>query len=148
LRISVAAAKRSDASLRERIASARDAWALLRHQQHAAALFESQTARAGGRKALKPQPTHQAKLVAWHLTFCVPLNFAAIPETEIKTACEKFNMPLETWRRQECAFGLLKKVYAKRAAIRGQEQSTFASSQWPQQFQDWPSVDETEEYVY
>jgi hypothetical protein len=104
-------AKRSDASLRERIASARDDWARVRHQQHAAALFESQAMRAAGRKALKPHPTHQAKLVSWHLTFRLPLNFAAIPETEIVQACERFNLPLETWRRQERAFGLLRKVH-------------------------------------
>ena len=139
-------AKRSDASLRERIASARDYWARLRHQQHAAALFESQAMRAAGRKALKPQATHQAKLVAWHLTYRVPLHFAAIPETEIGQACERFNMPCETWRRQERAFGLLRKVYAKRAAIRGQQPTV--SSSWPQQFQDWPSEGETEEHSY
>jgi hypothetical protein len=57
-------AKRSDASLRERIAGARDDWARLRHARHAAALYESQSMRAANRKALKPQPTHQAKLVA------------------------------------------------------------------------------------
>ncbi len=72
------AAKRSDASLRGRIASARDDWARLRHAQHAAALYESQVARSAGRKALKPQPTYQAKLVTWHLMFRVPLNLVAI----------------------------------------------------------------------
>jgi hypothetical protein len=45
---------------------------------------------------------------------------------------------LDTWRRQERAFGLLKKVYAKRAAIRGQQPTV--SSSWPQQFQDWPQT--------
>jgi hypothetical protein len=114
-------AKRSDTALRERIAEARDDWARLRHTRHAAALYESQSMRAANRKALKPQPTHQAKLVAWHLTYLVPLNFAAIPETDIKEACERFNLPLETWTRQEHAFGLLKKVYANRAKIRGEQ---------------------------
>jgi len=114
-------AKRSDASLRERIAEARDDWARLRHAQHAAALYESQSMRAANRKALKPQPTHQAKLVAWHLTYRVPLHFAAIPEADIKEACERFNLSLETWTRQERAFGLLRKVYAKRAKIRGEQ---------------------------
>jgi hypothetical protein len=114
-------AKRSDAALRERILGARDDWARLRHAQHSAALYESQSMRAANRKALKPQPTHQAKLVAWHLTYRVPLHFAAIPETDIKEACERFNLPLETWTRQEHAFGLLRKVYAKRAKIRGEQ---------------------------
>jgi len=133
------AAKRRDAALRGRIGSARDDWARLRHQQHAAALFESQTARAAGRKALKPQPTHQAKLVAWHLTFRLPLNFAAIPETEIVQACERFNLPLDTWRRQERAFGLLKKVYAKRAKIRGEQAPIQpAISSEP----NWPNTDD------
>jgi hypothetical protein len=35
-------AKRADADLRARIASARDDWARLRHARHAAALYESQ----------------------------------------------------------------------------------------------------------
>jgi hypothetical protein len=82
----------------------------------------------------------------WHLITRVPLNFAAIPETEIKAACEKFNLPLETWRRQECAFGLLRKVYAKRASIRGQQPPTVPA--WPQPFQDWPLDNETDEYSY
>jgi hypothetical protein len=102
--------------------------------------------RAAGRKALKPQPTHQAKLVAWHLTFRVPLHFAAIPEMEIVQACERFNLPLETWRRQERAFSLLKKVYAKRAAIRGQQQPTPMPQQWAGQFQDSSSDTGTEDY--
>ena len=77
--------------------------------------------RAAARKPTKPQPIYQAKLVAWHLTFRVPLNYAAIPETEIAQACERFNLPHETWTRQEGAFGLLRKVYAKRAKIRGEQ---------------------------
>jgi hypothetical protein len=84
--------------------------------------------RAANRKALKPQPTKQAKLVAWHLTFRVPLHFAAIPETEIAQACERFNLPLETWQRQESAFGLLKKVYERRAQLRGQQPPNATSS--------------------
>jgi hypothetical protein len=77
--------------------------------------------RPANRKALKPQPTHQAKLVVWHLTTRVPLNVVAIAETEIASACERFNLPIETWRRQESAFGLLKKVYSRRAQLRGQQ---------------------------
>src|SRR5438270_832233 len=83
------------------------------------------------RKALKPQPTHQAKLVVWYLTTRVPLNLAAIPETEIVQACEWSNFPIETWQRQKRTFGLLQKVYAKRAAIRGQQQcQTPAPHSW------------------
>jgi hypothetical protein len=125
------AAKRSDPGLRERIAGARDDWARLRHAQHAAALYESQSMRAANRKALKPQPTHQAKLVAWHLTYRVPLNFAAIPEADIREACERFNLPLETWTRQQHAFGLLRKIYAKRAKIRGEQPVTANIISWP-----------------
>jgi hypothetical protein len=77
--------------------------------------------RSANRKALNPQPTHQAKLVVWHLIYRVPLYWAAIPDTEIANACERFNLPLETWLRQERAFGLLKKVYARRAQLRGQQ---------------------------
>jgi len=77
--------------------------------------------RAANRKASKPHPPHQAKLVMWHLIYRVPLHFVAIPESEILNACNRSNLPLDTWRRQECAFGLLKRVYAKRAAIRGQQ---------------------------
>jgi hypothetical protein len=130
------AAKRVSSTLRDRIASARDDWARLRHQQHAAALYESQSARDANHKVLKPYPTYQAKLVVWHLTYCVTLNFAAIPEAEIVTACERFHIHLETWRRQEHAFGLMRKVYAKRAAIRG-EQPTRAF-----QWNGWTDHDE------
>jgi hypothetical protein len=115
------AAKRNSAALRERIARARDQWAKVRHARHTAAVHESQTMRSANRKAVKPQPTYQAKLVAWHLTTRVPLNIIAIPETEIASACERFNLPLETWLRQESAFGLLKKVYSRRAQLRGQQ---------------------------
>jgi hypothetical protein len=80
--------------------------------------------RSANRKALKPQPTHQAKLVVWHLMYRVPLYWVAIPETEIASACERFNLPLESWQSQARAFGLLQKVYAKRAAIRGQHCQT------------------------
>jgi hypothetical protein len=66
----------------------------------------------------------------WHLTTRVPLNIVAIPEAKIVSACERFNLPLETWRRQEGAFGLLQKVYAKRAAIRGQQCQTPAPDGW------------------
>jgi hypothetical protein len=51
----------------------------------------------------------------------VPLYWAAIPDTEIAKACERFNLPLETWLRQERAFGLLNKVYSRRAQLRGQQ---------------------------
>ena len=64
-----------------------------------------------------------------HLTFRVPLNFSAIPEREITVACERFNLSLDTWKRQERAFGLLKKVYAKRAKIRG-EQPIITKPAW------------------
>jgi hypothetical protein len=51
----------------------------------------------------------------------VPLHFVAIPGEEILNACNRFNMPLETWRWQGSALGFLKKAYAKQAAIRGQQ---------------------------
>ena len=38
-------------------------------------------------------------------------------EADIKEACERFNLSLETWTRQEHAFGLLKKVYARRRSF-------------------------------
>jgi hypothetical protein len=111
--------KRVDSTLRQRIASARDDWALLRAAQYAAALYESQSARSAGQKALKPHPTKQANTVFWYLVKRVPLNFVAIPETEIAAACERFSISPETWKRQERALGLLRKIYSKRAAIRG-----------------------------
>ena len=82
----------------------------------------------------------------WHLMYRVPLHFAAIPENEIVVACERFNLSLETWRRQERAFGLLRKVYATRATLRGQQRPPFP--EWPQPLQNWPSDDNTEEYSY
>jgi hypothetical protein len=142
------AAKRKSADLCERIASAREDWARLRHAQHAAALYASQSARDASRKALKPRPICQAKLVVWHLTTRVPLNVVAIPQTEIERACEQFNLSLDTWQRQERAFGLLKKVYAKRAAIRGQQQQQQQQRQTPQP-NFWPGAmfqDSEDEY--
>ncbi len=126
-------AKRNDAGLRDRIASCRDEWAKCKHTRHVAALYESQLARAAGRAALKPAPTKQAKAVAHYLTTQVPLHFAAIPEQKINAACERYNLPFETWQRQERAFGLLKKVYGRRAAIRGQQQPTQTPN-WATQF--------------
>ena len=137
------AAKRADATLRQRIAVARDDWAQLRHAQHAAALFESQSARAAGRKALKPQPTRQAKWMVWHLTFRVPLNFAAIPEEEIASACERCGLSAETWRRQDRAFGLMKKVYAKRAQIRGEQAPAPPVMEWSPPLADTDSFFES-----
>ena len=60
-------------------------------------VYSSQSTRAANRKAIRPQPTRQAKLVAWHLTFRVLLNFAAIPESNIKQACDF--LP-RYWRRR------------------------------------------------
>jgi hypothetical protein len=51
-----------------------------------------------------------------------------------------FNLPLDTWRGQERAFGLLKKVYAKRAVIRGKQQPPTVPA-WAQSSQDWPISD-------
>lgn len=130
-------AKRADQGLRLRIESAREEWARLRHAQRAAALYESQAMRAANRKALKPQPTYQAKLVVRHLTVRLPLHFAAIPEAEIVSACERFSIPLETWRRQERAFHLMKKVYTRRAEIRGDQVASgrtnidVINAEWP-----------------
>ncbi|MGI8481156.1 MAG: hypothetical protein ACR2MF_03700 [Chthoniobacterales bacterium] len=114
------AAKRSDGNLRERIATARDDCARLRHAQHVAALYTSQAARSAMRKALKPQPIYQAKLVMWHLINRVPLTLAGISEEEIGAACQRFSLSLDIGNRQQSAFGLLTKVYQKLAAIRGQ----------------------------
>ena len=63
-----------------------------------------------------------------------------ISEDEIKKDCEQFTMSLDSWRRQENAFGLLKKVYAKRAAIRGQQPAPIIAraSQWD----DWSDDDD------
>ncbi len=54
----------------------------------------------------------------------VPLHVAAITEQKINAACQRFGISLETWRLQERAFGLMRKVYAKRATIRGQQPSS------------------------
>jgi hypothetical protein len=64
------------------------------------------------------------KRSGWCATTRVPLHFAAIPEDEIAEAREFCGLSLETWRRQEQAFGLLRKVYEKRAVIRGQQPPT------------------------
>lgn len=43
----------------------------------------------------------------WYLMYRIPLHFAAIPESEIVSACERFNLSADTWRRQDRAFLLL-----------------------------------------
>jgi hypothetical protein len=74
-------------------------------RQHAVAVYSSQSTRATNRKALKPQPARQAKLVAWHLTLRVLLNFAAILQSDIKQARKRFGMSLDMSQRQKHAFG-------------------------------------------
>jgi hypothetical protein len=135
-------AKRNSADLRERIASARDQWAKVRHARYTAALRESWAMRSAKRKAPRARATRQANLVVWHLTTRVPLNVVAIPEIEIVHACERFNLPLETWRRQESAFGLLKKVYSRRAQLRGQQplNEPVANAEQPTTPQQEPPV--------
>lgn len=129
------AAKRVSSTLRDRIASARDDWARLRHGQRAAALYEAQSARDANRKVLKPHPTKQANWVVWHLVARVPLNFVAISEETIIAACEHYHMHLETWQRQAAAFGLMRKVYEKRARIRGQQPpQAFQWNDWPEHY--------------
>jgi hypothetical protein len=71
-----------------------------------------------------------------------------IPEDEIKNACEQFSMSLDQWRRQERAFGLLKNFYAKRAVIRGQQQSApalYLASAAQESADEWTPDDENEE---
>ena len=53
-------------------------------------------------------------------------------EADIKEACERFNLSLETWTRQEHAFGLLKKMYARRPKLRGEQIPITANIiSWP-----------------
>lgn len=114
-------AKRIDATLRDRVWEARDSWAQVKHVQYVATRYQSQIARAAGRKAIPPQPTRQAKWICHYLTVTVPLNLAAIPPGEIEAACARCNLSLESWERQERTFGLMKEVYQRRAKIRGQQ---------------------------
>lgn len=58
---------------------------------------------------------------------------------EIVAACERVNMHLETWQRQERAFGLMRRVYAKRAALRGRQPTPVVQ---PFQWNDWTDNDE------
>ena len=90
--------------------------------------------RAANGKALRPQPTHQAKLVMWYLMFRLPLYFAAIPEAELMQACARFNIFVETWRRQDarsaCSGKCMQKCRNSRTAVN-------IDSMFTQQFQDW-----------
>ena len=49
----------------------------------------------------------------------VALHVSRNPEHEIAEARERCGLSLKTGRRQERAFGLLRKVHEKRAVIRG-----------------------------
>lgn len=126
-----AIAKQRDEALVARVVLARDQWAQTRHAQHMAARYESQLMRSARRKALRPQPTKQVRLVKWHLISRVPLNFVEIPQSEIVAACEQYSLALETWQRQEKAFGLMRIVYAKRALLRGAQTPAQNIALWP-----------------
>jgi hypothetical protein len=65
----------------------------------------------------------------------------------IKTACERFGVSLETRQRQERAFGLLRKVYAKRAVIRGQSQMP-GFTEYSQGFGVFDLNESNDEYFY
>jgi hypothetical protein len=58
-------------------------------------------------------------------------NPFCVPETAFLLAL--LAMPLETWTRQERAFGLLNKVYARRAKIRGEQPQSVTANiiSWP-----------------
>lgn len=121
-------AKRVQEGLRAKIEAARAAWAKLKYDRHINALYASQAMRSARRKALKPKRTYQAGLVMWYLTSGVPLNYAAIPESEVKAACERFGYTVEQWQRQAAAFGLWQKIYEKRAKMRGDPRHSTRSS--------------------
>ena len=115
------AAKQRDNDLQERVNQAREQWARTKHAKLAATLFESQWARGAERRALRPRPTKQVEMVKWALTYRVPLNVVAFSSTEIEAACQQFNLHVDTWQRQSAAFGLLPKIYRRRALLRGQQ---------------------------
>jgi hypothetical protein len=48
-------------------------------------------------------------------------------EADIKEACERFNLSLETWTRQEHAFGLLKKGVCASPKLRGEQPRVTAN---------------------
>lgn len=114
-------AKRGNPELRNKIQASKTAWKELEYKRLQIARYETQHFRLAGKKAKRPQPTHQASMVRWHLTFRVPLNYGAIPENEIKAACERFNYTVQQWQAQANAFGLWHKIYSKRAKLRGDE---------------------------
>ncbi len=62
---------------------------------------------------------------------------------EIGAACQRFNLSLDIWNRQQSAFGLLTKVYQKRAAIRGQH-PIIPQPAWASE----PASDTDDQYGY
>ena len=137
-------AKKRCPEIRSKITEARKKAAELKYKQYQLARYESQIFRLAGKKAKRPQPTHQANLVMWHLIYRVPLNFTAIPQEEIQKACEQFNYTVGQWQRQATVFGLWDKIYAKRAKIRGDE---LLKQQSPRVFLNAPqSEDDDSDY--
>ncbi len=119
-------AKRTDVAFQQVLAEAHQRWTDLRFRRHQAALYASQSMRAAGLKAKRPTPTQQAGLVHWHLTFNVPLYFAAITREQEDEACKRFGYCLDQWDRQKEAFGLMQKIYRKRAKLRGENPQAMA----------------------
>lgn len=138
--------KRCAPALRARVEAARQERARRRHARYQAARLESQWARGAGRQVVKPRPTYQANLVFWHLVKRVSLEHAAIPSAEITAACACFGLSVESWTRQEAAFGLMKKVYERRARVRGEQSMTPVPMQTPfmNTFEDWPTEPRSE----
>jgi hypothetical protein len=90
--------------------------------------FRSQAMRAANRKVLKHKPTYQVKLVVWRLTISYSLILAAIPDTEIAEACERFKPAARNWPWQERAFGLLNKAYSRRPRLEYRYETAYAAA--------------------
>jgi hypothetical protein len=75
--------------------------------------------RMSARKAKKPSLPKQANLIRWVLTTQVPLDHIQIPEEMIREACNRYRYDYEEWLRVERRYGLMRKIYDRRAQIRG-----------------------------
>ena len=84
---------------------------------------ERESMKLSAKAAKKTPPSHripkQVNLVRWVLITQVSLEYVQIPEELVRQACDRYKLDFEQWLRMERKFALMRKIYDRRARIRG-----------------------------
>jgi|ERR1700730_1968070 hypothetical protein len=84
---------------------------------------ERESMKLSAKAAKKTPPSHripkQVNLVRWVLTTQVSLEYVQIPEELVRQACDRYKLDYEQWLRMERKHSLMRKIYDRRARIRG-----------------------------